>query len=79
MISTISLKYSVSSCAMASGRIDSAIDVNPRISLNRIVIGRRSPPSGTTVSCCAISAAMFGAKYRSKFDRTIASRLTCSA
>ena len=43
--STISLKYSLRSWATASGPMDSAIAVKPRMSLKRIVIGRRSPPS----------------------------------
>ena len=37
---------------MASGPIDSAIEVKPRMSLKRMAIGRRSPPRGTTASCC---------------------------
>ena len=37
MISTISVKYSLSSCAIASGPIDSAIAVKPRMSLKSTV------------------------------------------
>ena len=58
--STISLKYSVRSRAIASGPIDSAIAVKPRMSLKSTVIGRRSPPSRTAPSCCAISAGDVG-------------------
>ena len=72
----MSVKYSLRSWAIASGPIDSAIAVKPRMSLKSTVVGRRSPPSRTAPACWAISAATLGAKYRSKFERTIASRRT---
>jgi hypothetical protein len=77
--STISLKYSVSRWAMASGDMRSAIALKPRMSANSTVIARRSPPGRIGVFWRTISAATFGAKYRSKFERTSASRRTCSA
>ena len=60
--STISLRYSLRSRAIASGSIDSAMAVKPRTSLKSTVTGRRSPPSGVALSCWAISAATLGAK-----------------
>ena len=60
--STISVKYSLRSWAIASGPIDSAIAVKPRMSLKSTVVGRRSPPCRMAPSCCAMSAATLGAK-----------------
>ncbi len=64
---------------MASGPSDSAIAVKPRMSLNNTVVGRRSPPWRMAPSCWAMSAATLGAKYRSKLERTVASRRIWSA
>ena len=61
-ISTISVKYSVSSLATSSGFMFSDIGVKPRMSEKKITTGRLSPPSVTAPSCWAICAATLGAK-----------------
>ena len=54
------MKYSLRSWAIASGPIDSAIAVKPRMSLKSTVVGRRSPPCRMASSCCAMSAGDVG-------------------
>ena len=73
-ISTITVKYSLSSRATSSGFIDSESAVKPRMSLKSTATVLLSPPS---LSCVArepaICAASRGAKKRSKLPRTIVS------
>src|SRR2546426_9249075 len=56
--STISVKYSVRSVAMASGLIVSDIGVKPRMSEKKSTTGRFSLGSRPASCCCAITCAM---------------------